>query len=101
LAFGLAVFGCAGWLGPASTDDSAAGEGIDAGARPAQIGDDGHATAARRSRNVDAVGRADAAHDVAFGVQQRDRAAVGGGAPAALSASALADGAMPGQRRRR
>ena len=40
---------------------------------PARIGDDRHAIAARIVGEVDIVGRADAAHDVAFGMTERHR----------------------------
>ena len=46
-------------------------EGIDSGARPARIIDDRDPVAARVVRQIDAVRRADAAHDVAFGMTQR------------------------------
>ena len=43
--------------------------------RAARIGHDRHAIAARIVGEVDIVGSADAAHDVAFGVAERDRSA--------------------------
>ena len=49
------------------------GEGVDSGALAARIVDDRHAVAARIVREIDAVGRADAAHDVAFGMTERHR----------------------------
>ena len=42
---------------------------------PREIGDDRDPVAARIVGEIDVVGRADAAHDVAFGVAERDRSA--------------------------
>ena len=61
-------------LGPAlDRDQAAAGKGVDAGTRAARKRHDGDALAARIIGQADIVGRADAAHDVAFGMSERHR----------------------------
>ena len=60
-------------LGPAlDRRQASGGEGVDAGALAARIGDDRDAIAARIVGEIDVVGRADAAHHVAFGMAERD-----------------------------
>src|SRR5262249_51372998 len=51
-------------------------EGVDSGTRAAQPGDHYHASASGACGDVDAIGRADAANDIAFGVTERHRAAL-------------------------
>ena len=78
-------------------------EGIDSGALPLQIVDDRHPVAARIVGEIDAGRRADAAHDIAFGMTERHRSrgrgdrrgsgAVGRG----VGVRGLPGGAIPGQ----
>jgi len=77
--------------GRARSRSGARGEGVDSGALALRIIDDRHAVAARIVGEIDAGRRADAAHDVAFGVTSATVPVVEGiGAAAGSPAAALA-----------